>query len=143
MKKLIFLLLVMFAFLVNAQDFTVYKLEAPIRIVTNDTIGNSGADTVDILFKLQGDWVWNYSVQFIVATISGTISITPSYYESLDGTNFELIATDTELTSGNLVEFFTDENGFYSRYLRIIYVGGGTQSTKVNAYLYAIPYKNY
>jgi hypothetical protein len=143
MKKLIFFFLLMaFAFVVNAQDYTITSVGVT-RIVTNDTLTDTGSDTVTILLKPPKDYVYNLSCQFIGAAVSGTLSVTATYSQSLDGTNFELIAADTEITSANLVENWTDEAGFYGRYLRIIYAGAGTEVCKVNAYLYAVPFKNY
>lgn len=144
MKKLLFFFLLLFtAYALNAQDYIIYKLGAPTRIVTNDTITDTGSDTVTILLKPPKGYVYNVAVQFIGVAVSGTLSITPTYAQSLDGVNYETIEADTEITSANLVEFFTDVNGFYGRYLRIIYAGSGTEVAKVNAYLYATPYKNY
>jgi hypothetical protein len=143
MKKLIFFFLLLFAaYIADAQDFTVYKTGVT-QIVTNDTITDTGTDDVVILLKPGNDYVFNVVVQVIGTAISGTLSITPAYYTSLDGSNWELISTDTEITSANLVEFFTDENGFYGRYLKMVYTGSGTEVAKVNAYLYVVPYKNY
>ena len=143
MKKLLFFFLLLFAvFAVNAQDYTITSVGVT-QIVTNDTITDTGSDTVTILLKPPKDYVYNLSVQFIGKAVSGTLSITPTYSQSLDGTNFELIVADTEITSANLVEDWTDVNGFYGRYLRIIYAGSGTEVGTVNAHLYATPYKNY
>lgn len=143
MKKLLFFFLVLFAaYAVNAQDYTVTSIGVT-QIVTNDTLTDTGSDTVTILLKPPKGYVYNLSSEFIGTAISGTLSVTATYAQSLDGVNYENITADTEITSANLVEFWTDENGFYGRYLRIIYAGSGTEVGKVNAYLYAVPYKNY
>jgi hypothetical protein len=142
MKKLLFFSLILFAaYAVKAQDYTVNSLGAPIQIVTNDTITDTGYDDVTVLLKPPAGYVYNVTVQVIGAPVSGTHHINLDYYQSLDGTNWELISSGTDLSSGNLVELFTDVNGYYGRYFKLLYTGGASQVTKINAYLYVLPYK--
>lgn len=147
MKKIIGLITVLLLFVagMSAQDFTIHK-PGVTQIVTNDTIANTGTDDVVVKFAVPSGSAnaFNYAMQMTATTISGTPAIVPQLAYSVDGTNYVNIAnvaSDTLVAAQGLSNIKVDGDGFYCPYLRVTYTGYGTQSTKVNAYLYVLLYK--
>ena len=137
MKRLfIFIALLVIAVGLNAQDFTLYQAGLT-KVVTNDTITNDGADTVDVLLKIPYFEPWGLSAQVVCTNATGTTDIDVDIYTSIDGTNFHLIDTEDNVLTANSAEF-EDVDGYTGRYFRIIYMGGSgaTQTTDINAYVY-------
>ncbi len=124
---------------INAQNFTIYKnmASAPILII-NDTIDDTEANDTTILFKLPHDEPWAYSLHLICATISGTTDVDVDYQWSNNGSDWLTFASDS-MAAGNLQFIQEDLTGFGARYLRILRTGVGTNSTKMQGYLY--PFK--
>lgn len=138
MKKLIGL----FAFLIVAiglqaqTDSTFYKVgTAPVRIITNDTITNTGTDYRTWTIKLPFNEPVGLACQMIAANVSGTTDIDVVYQSSLDGSTFYTVASDS-LAANNLTYIHEDIDGFTGRYFRVTYTGVGTHVTKINGYLY-------
>lgn len=138
MRKVLFILaLLVAAISIQAQDYTITGVTAPLQVVTNDTITDTGADTVDILLKIPHFEPWGLSAQVVCTNATGTTDIDVDIYSSIDGTNYHLIDTEDNVLTANSAEL-EDVDGYTGRYLRIIYMGGAgsTQTTDINAYIY-------
>jgi len=138
MRKLLGLIILLVAWTsLSAQDYTLYQVGSPTQVVTNDTITDDGADTVDILLKIPHYEPWGLSAQVVCTNATGTTDIDVDIYSSIDGTNWHLIDTEDNVLTTASAEL-EDVNGFTGRYLRIIYMGGAgsTQTTDINAYVY-------
>ncbi len=135
-KIVMIIALLSLGFAVNAQNFTIAKgsIGAPILII-NDTIDDTEANDTTILFKLQNNEPFAYSVHLIAAQISGTSDIDVDYQWSNDGSNWLTFASDS-MAANNLQFIQEDLTGFGARYLRILRTGVGTSSTKMIGYLY-------
>ena len=139
MKKLFFILAVLFAFgaFASAQDFTIYKMGAPTQIVNTDTIANTGADTVSVLLRSPDEKGWHLAVLSFATNLSGTTDIDVTYQGSMDNVLWHTFTTDS-LASGNLSYLYEDVDGYPYRYLRLIYTGVGTQSTEFDSWVYVL-----
>ena len=138
MKRLItFITFLVLALGLFAQDYTLYQVTAPLQVVTNDTIEDTGADTVDILLKIPHFELWGLSAQVVCTKATGTADIDVDIYTSITGSSWHLVDTEDNVLTATSAEF-EDVDGYSGRYFRIIYMGGAgsTQKTAINAYVY-------
>jgi len=149
MKKLLILAIALIVGLsfASAQDFTIYNPTAPVQILTADTLGNAGTDSVTVLIKIPKGIAWNYSIIVTSENVSGTSEGYVDLYQSLSNDSYleyDLVATrvaDDTLTSSNLNCVRTDTDGFGFRYLKLLLTNKAqAQSTIYNAWIY--PYKD-
>jgi hypothetical protein len=109
-----------------------------VTMVGSDTIVNTANDTVyqNVLGTYE-----TVALQAVVTKLSGTVTTTFAYIQgSIDGTNYVNLNTDTltctQQTTNTKV--WVIENSNYT-WLRIIFDGGGTQSSIVHGYLIGNP----
>jgi len=120
-----------------AQDYTLYRVSSPTQVVTNDTIEDTGADTVDVLLKIPHYEPWGLSAQVVCTNATETTDIDVDIYTSITGASWHLVDTEDNVLTTKSAEF-EDVDGYTGRYFRIIYMGGSgsTQTTDINAYVY-------
>ena len=97
------------------------------------TVTNAGNASISTpLFK---GFFNTESVQFIDSTLSGTLALTATLQYSLDGAHWYSQKRDSVLTistTGTYGWNLSGSNGTFSgEYIRVYFVGSGTQSTKV------------
>lgn len=134
MKKILFLLLVSFSFLLsNAQSGTGSAVKMPL--VQGDTVVNTG--TASKVITISGGYS-GAAVQVKLVLLSGTGAGTVGLYGSNDNTNFTQIGSNFTITN-----VATQSTMFYvaaplPNYLKVLVTGSGTESIVQTVY-YRIP----
>lgn len=129
MKKLIFLLCLLFAGVVNAQQY--------VNTMTGsgDTITNTTADSV---YYTVTNYAKSVSIHATFTRITGTAAGNAKLYGSLDGSNYKQIGTDTLAiaSSGTSSYIWIVGDNAYRKY-KVVFTGSTTLTGSINGYLYA------
>ncbi len=141
MKKVIFLLFGLVAFLAVETKAQVSDLTSPYSL-TSDTVTNTGTAYLSSVAVSQAPAVTT-TVWVAVTKISGTVGGTITLQGSLDGTNWKAVNTPNTATA--LATFTaTDASNTYHwvisgspfKYYRVSWTGTGTMSASFTAKLF-------
>lgn len=131
MKKTILLSL---ALLSLAFASTVAEAQNPTAtpMTVSDTIRNTTATTATIK---QPFVLSQYAIQVVITKVSGTVAGTAKFYGSLDGVNYNKVATDTlALTNTTTNSYIWAPGAAKYLYYRITVVGVGTMKATMKGY---------
>jgi len=124
MKKL--MIIAALAFGMNVQATAQSAIKMPT--VVGDTLTNAGTVT-KTLPALTGAYA-GVMLQTVLTKLSGTAAGTVQLYGSLDGVNYVPVDSVKTITNVTTQSFLHVCRVPIVQYLRLIYTGSGTQSTK-------------